>query len=197
MIYILYFGNRHTARVGGQSTRRVDCVRCGCQFEYPVEIYGVGTAHSPFFAFEREARRKALERAEDDLDRRLDTEVVPLPCPECGDYQPDMIDVLRRRRAKYPFRLQRWMLIAYLSITCLAIGTIVGMVVTPNFKSTPLVGGFFLLIPWALVSFLLVPVFLIQGIRRKLYNPNSNVDSERRTCYARKCVANYQPARRN
>lgn len=197
MIYILYFGNQHSARVAGPSTRRVDCVRCGCHFEYPVEVVGVGMAHSPFFAFEREARRKALERAEDDLARRLDTEVVPLACPECGDYQPDMIELLRRRRAKYPFALRSWMMVVYLIITCLAVGTVVGMVLTPNFTTTPLVAGFFLLIPWALVSFLLVPVFLVQGLRRKLYNPNAAPDSKRRAAYARKCVTFYQPGGRD
>jgi hypothetical protein len=179
----IYFGNNWTVRVSGESWRAIDCEACDTHFEYPVVVEGVGSAHDPYSANERKAKSVATDRAREHLAAILDTTVVPMTCPGCGRYQRAMIDTIKRRKFPYPFRVRAWMKWAYALLTGVAIAIIVGMAVVPNFTSTPLAAGFFIVFPWALVSFV-VPIFIVQALRRKFCDPYAGTTVQDRIEYA-------------
>jgi hypothetical protein len=177
---IWYFGHVWTAEAHADGKRAVKCVSCGCRFGYRVEITGTGVARSPYFMDEDGAQERAQERAEEQLARIYDTYVVPMPCPGCGDYQPEMIDAMKRRKYPFPFRVRRWMAVVYAIIGVIALATLVGTMVVPNFYNTPLVCGFLALIPWGLATALFVPVFAFQSLQRRMFNPYLGTTAEER-----------------
>jgi hypothetical protein len=56
-----------------------------------------GGGHSPYFLTNASAARGARERADANLKRALDSDIEPAFCPACGIYQPDMVNLLRKR----------------------------------------------------------------------------------------------------
>jgi hypothetical protein len=188
-----YFGNVWTAYAQAEGKRAVTCSSCGCQFGYPVELTATGVARSPYFLDEEGAKQRAQERADEQLTRIFDSYVVPMPCPGCGDYQPEMIDAMKRRKYPFPFRIRRWMVVVYAVLGMISVATLLGTVIVPNFYNTPLVGGFFVLIPWALATVLLVPVFAVQALQRRMFKPYLGTTAEDRMADAEELTYPLRP----
>lgn len=190
---IWYFGNVWTAEAHAQAERAVTCESCGCRFGYRVEITATGEARSPYFLDEEGAQQRAQERADEQLTRVFDSYVVPMPCPGCGDYQQEMIDAMKRRKYPFPFRVRRWMVVVYAILGLVTVATLIGTFVVTNFYTTPLVCGFIALIPCGLITTLLVPVFAVQALQRRMYKPYLGTTAEDRMADAEESTYPIRP----
>ncbi|MFN7133553.1 MAG: hypothetical protein ACK4N5_15860, partial [Myxococcales bacterium] len=79
------------AEVSGSTVKPVLCDTCGCAF-----IYRMGRRASvqgrSNLAWDPEALKEgAADEATTLLDESLRLECEPVPCPRCGNYQPDMV----------------------------------------------------------------------------------------------------------
>jgi len=84
-------------RVGGRLVR-VACTRCGCEYFYKFTRIGVGSAQAPYGLGVDRATRKANEKAQKDLDRRLGSEAELVPCPKCNWISDELVAGFRRGR---------------------------------------------------------------------------------------------------
>jgi len=66
---------------------------------------------SEFGSISNRRKDEADERAEDLLENMLDWEFDPVPCPRCGDFQPEMADHLKRERFRRLLRHQGALLV--------------------------------------------------------------------------------------
>jgi hypothetical protein len=133
-------------RVGGRIVR-VQCTRCGCEYFFQFTRIGVGKSEAPYGLGVDRATRKANERAQKDLDRRLASEAELVPCPKCNWINEELI--AGYRRGSY-YKL------GYAARLIAVFGVVIGVVIEA------ILG---VLEPGLLVYFLLVPasVFLLSG----------------------------------
>jgi hypothetical protein len=82
-------------RVGGRMVRVV-CTRCGCEFFYKFTRIGKGSSQAPYGLGVDRATRKANEKAQKDLDRRLASEAELVPCPKCNWVNDELVAGFRR-----------------------------------------------------------------------------------------------------
>jgi hypothetical protein len=82
-------------RVGGRMVHVV-CTRCGCEFFYKFTRIGKGSAQAPYGLGVDRATRKANEKAQKDLDRRLASEAELVPCPKCNWVNDELVAGFRR-----------------------------------------------------------------------------------------------------
>jgi hypothetical protein len=92
-----YFWRSYSTTVSGSTVKRVQCVGCSKVFSYVIERAADGGGHSPLFLTNAGAAEKARQRARANLDRALNEGIDPVHCPACGIYQPDMVQVLRKK----------------------------------------------------------------------------------------------------
>lgn len=91
-------GNDHKATASASVWQPVTCEHCGCNFVYYLVVHGVGQAMSPLFLREREAAKKATERAAVALEQSIPSAWRLAPCPGCGKYQRATLRAERLRR---------------------------------------------------------------------------------------------------
>jgi hypothetical protein len=96
----VYFGRTYAATVSGSALKRVQCAACNKVFEYILERSASGRGASHYFLNNAGAAERARQRAHVNLDRALSDGVDPVHCPECGIYQPEMVQVLRKKLGK-------------------------------------------------------------------------------------------------
>src|SRR5271168_4267520 len=82
-------------RVGGRIVR-VACTRCGCEYFYKFTRIGIGSTQAPYGLGVDRATRKANQKAQKDLDRRLASEAELVPCPKCHWINDDLVVGCRR-----------------------------------------------------------------------------------------------------
>lgn len=82
----------------GAAWKLARCEKCGTEYVYLMRRMAVGReSTSLLFGADREAEARAYEYAGMNLGWELRTEVDPVPCPDCGHYQADMVEAVRRR----------------------------------------------------------------------------------------------------
>lgn len=84
-------GNSHTATLRGSILKAVICCRCQHGYSYEMERESSGRGFSFLFLNETGAKARAKSYAEAAVWRALETECDPVPCPQCGTYQPNMV----------------------------------------------------------------------------------------------------------
>ena len=95
MLWILFFLWTHTEKATGSARVRVECAMCRTRFSY--RITRTGTASETFFGpVSRRVKEQVYEEAEEDLEDLLEEDFDCVPCPGCGDYQPEMAERLKR-----------------------------------------------------------------------------------------------------
>jgi hypothetical protein len=99
-MFIPVFSRRYQAEVTDAETRRVVCERCRTEYQYQVVRKAKGDGTSLYLLDNEGAERRAEERAERALNRKMRTAIEPHPCPECHWMQSEMVHELRRR--SYP-----------------------------------------------------------------------------------------------
>ena len=74
-------GGDESSAVGSRLVR-VQCDKCGCEYFYELARVGSGQAHAPYAIGTRIALRRAEERAQRDLAKRLENDAELVPCPK-------------------------------------------------------------------------------------------------------------------
>jgi hypothetical protein len=95
----------YVARAQGAARVVVRCVYCGSEYCYRMER----TAAVPISQFSHITRQKknaADQVAQEKLKNMLAGGFDPVPCPECGDYQPEMATEMKQSRYRWMLRHQ-------------------------------------------------------------------------------------------
>jgi hypothetical protein len=116
----LFFGNSQKAKVSGSTPKYVRCAECGCEYVYIMNRTGHGSESNLLHLSVAAAARKAEAQAAENLKRRLMHGLDPVPCPDCGIYQPDMVRALKHRKWWWTRTSGLFLLVAHLGITILA-----------------------------------------------------------------------------
>ncbi|WP_254507833.1 hypothetical protein [Anatilimnocola floriformis] len=85
---------RHVVRVKGEMLKLITCEHCQTEFGFVVQLEASGEEHDIIMADAGGAKR-ATKRAEQNLLKKGNNEVHPIPCPQCGAYQEDMVKLLK------------------------------------------------------------------------------------------------------
>jgi hypothetical protein len=81
----------YTSTMTGRVPKVVDCENCQKQYVYFLERTVTGEATSFLFLENEEAKQRAAEYAQAELQNRLARVCDPVPCPRCGHYQQHML----------------------------------------------------------------------------------------------------------
>jgi hypothetical protein len=95
MIIPIPFATQWVATARGTAWKVVACSHCRQRYAFVLELETTGKEVGPPLALGDEGAKRAQARAEENLSKMARNVVVPLPCPNCGCYQPDMVDRLR------------------------------------------------------------------------------------------------------
>jgi hypothetical protein len=96
MIIPIPVATRWVVTVQGTSWKVITCSHCRQRYAFLLELETTGTDVGPPLWLDGEgATKRARARAEENLSKMARNLVYPLPCPNCGCYQPDMVDRLR------------------------------------------------------------------------------------------------------
>jgi hypothetical protein len=168
VLWLLLLLNR-TVVLHGSTIVVVRCRFCLEKYRYLLERRGQGQGYSD---------GAARDQARDRLNRALDTGIDPVPCPHCGRYQDNMVELLRKRR----HAALRFFGSASLVVGVLA-GALIGLVVLAAADSPRGVD-----VPAAVIAFSLAAVPLNLGIvllwvrrfKAAAYDPNKEIPREER-----------------
>ena len=88
-------GARHVAAIRGAVWKLVDCEYCEERYAYLLELEATGQDHDLLFLDGAGSAARALVQAEQNLLKKSQNVVLPVPCPNCGSYQNDMAQLLK------------------------------------------------------------------------------------------------------
>jgi hypothetical protein len=89
----------YAAILKGHAPKLVRCEKCQFEYVYLLSRRAKGEATSFLFLDNKGARERAQSRAADRLSQKLEQSCDPVPCPECGWLQAEMI--ARARHLRY------------------------------------------------------------------------------------------------
>ncbi len=92
------FWREHTTTVDETIVRHERCVECGCGFSYRQNVQAIGQGAS--FYGVANGRAAAEARARHNLNVAINNSIKPVPCPNCGYYQPRMVEALRNQHGR-------------------------------------------------------------------------------------------------
>jgi hypothetical protein len=113
---MIYFGRRYSAAMTGSVVRRVKCEKCPCEYAYELVRRGTGSGTSPYLLNNAGAQDLAQKQASRRLRKQLENGMDPVPCPDCGWYQVEMVAEIRRRKLRPLVGLALFCLIAAVTI---------------------------------------------------------------------------------
>lgn len=87
-----------TVTVTQSAVKEVRCEHCGCEFVYGMSATERGTGTDVMFLDGQGARERAACTAAGRAKMALRLRCSPVPCPDCGWYQADMVEELKQRR---------------------------------------------------------------------------------------------------
>jgi hypothetical protein len=87
----IYYARRYESTVVGKRLVPVACEKCRCEYFFELARVGSGVAQAPYGIATKRAARFAQERAERDLNYRLQNDAELVPCPKCGWINDDLI----------------------------------------------------------------------------------------------------------
>jgi len=88
-------GAKNVAAIRGTTWKFVSCEHCQERFAYQLELVGRGEDHDLLFLDSEASAGRAQAKAEQNLLLKSKNVVLPVPCPNCGMYQDDMLEILR------------------------------------------------------------------------------------------------------
>src|SRR5262249_11977606 len=100
MLRQTYVGRPH-----GSVRVPVCCVHCSCRFSYRMERTATHTITN-YGSISRHSMDAADDMADDKLEDKLAEDFDCVPCPRCGEYQPEMAERLKTERYKGLLRFQ-------------------------------------------------------------------------------------------
>ena len=97
----IYVARNYTASIAGAVVRDVSCEKCGCAYHYRLIRRGQGTGTAPYYLGQGGAERRAQTGAINELEHSLAREIDPVPCPDCGWFQAEMVREIERRSFRW------------------------------------------------------------------------------------------------
>jgi hypothetical protein len=91
------YAQTYTATMRGRVLKSVTCEQCRAEYVYSMEREAVGQGTSLLFLDNEGASGRASSDAERTLQRTLEQDCDPVPCPTCGWYQIPMVALLRKQ----------------------------------------------------------------------------------------------------
>jgi hypothetical protein len=88
-------GVKRVTTVQGAVWKFVSCAHCRERYAFLLELQATGEDHDLLFLDAEGSRARARAQAEQNLTRKGQNVVLPVPCPHCGFYQDDMARVLK------------------------------------------------------------------------------------------------------
>jgi hypothetical protein len=82
----------------GKRVVSVVCDKCECEYCFPLIRIGTGNSTAPYSIGVGRATRAAEKQAEQDLERRLKTEMELVPCPKCLWVNDELVQGFRQGR---------------------------------------------------------------------------------------------------
>jgi hypothetical protein len=95
------YAKTYSATMRGRVLKSVHCEQCRAEFVYSLEREAVGVGTSILFLDNEGASKRAASDAEKSLQKTLDQECDPVPCPSCGWYQAPMVKLLRKQHRSW------------------------------------------------------------------------------------------------
>jgi hypothetical protein len=92
-------GTRYVSTIRGGTWKFVTCGQCQKPYAYLLELEATGQGHNTLFLDAEGAARQAREQAIQNFEAQSRNRVLPVPCPQCGYYQPDMVAFLKDKRS--------------------------------------------------------------------------------------------------
>lgn len=88
-------GVTRVATVRGAVWKVVCCSGCKERYAYLLELEATGEDHDQNVVGGKDSAERARARAEEQLSKLSRNVVLPVPCPNCGHYQEDMVRLLK------------------------------------------------------------------------------------------------------
>lgn len=88
-------GVRRVATAEGTCWKFVKCIGCAQDYAYPLSAQTIGVDEDILFLDGEASRKRAQANAQRNLEQMYKNAVLPVPCPHCGLYQPDMVNLLK------------------------------------------------------------------------------------------------------
>jgi hypothetical protein len=89
------YATRWMATAHGTVWKVITCSHCRQRYAFQLELETTGQVVGPPLSLSDEGAKLAQARAEENLSKMGRNVVIPLPCPNCGCYQPNMVELLR------------------------------------------------------------------------------------------------------
>jgi hypothetical protein len=171
----IYVGNRYEAAFRGYRWKSIRCRHCQLEWAYKMVCTADGEGRSPYFLDNDGAKQRAQQDALKNLDWVLDNGTWDVPCPQCGFYQPEMIDRLRKKRYEGHYK---W------GASLLAVGgtgaLVVGLWLLSQVQSTEPIEPIVVIAAALGMAALVIPAVAVLGLRRRglrRHDPNADADS--------------------
>lgn len=164
-------GMRYTSTVKGSEWKTVSCEHCPKDYAYKVTREATGTGRSVLFLDNDGAKERAQQDVEASIARTLNDAIEAVWCPGCGNYQTNMLRIVK---------FDRVLLLYVLAVVIAIVGVIVCALWGSRSFMENVIGvpG---LIFWGLSGFIAVgAAFRSAGI-----NPNSDARSRAGTVLTR------------
>src|SRR5579885_181956 len=99
MLIPIPIGVKRVAAVRGAVWKIVSCAQCEQRYAYLLMLEATGEDHDLLFLDAEDSAKRARAKAEQNLSKMSRNVVLPVPCPNCGFYQDDMVRLLREEGA--------------------------------------------------------------------------------------------------
>src|SRR5262245_9087754 len=116
------YGEQKICTAGATAQKAVRCESCDKKYVYLTYREGVGSGDNFLWLNSAGADAEAAEEARQNVADKLAWAVDPVPCPNCGHFQSDMILPAQRLHLYRWHRVGLWMAVAGLILTPLAYG---------------------------------------------------------------------------
>jgi hypothetical protein len=110
----MFFGQEYTCSAQASAAKAVTCEQCGTPYAYAMTRTASGRDCAPYGLGCDKAKRRAYEKAVQAAQKALAGSCEPVPCPDCGWYQTDMVKQLRRQRHRWMTFCGGWLLFLFL-----------------------------------------------------------------------------------
>lgn len=171
------YGTKYTATVAGYVWKYVTCSHCGCQYVYALKRQATGEGTAMLGINKSGAAGTARQSAYEQLDDALSNEIGIFCCPDCGMYQENMVEKLKREEMHT------------VTMGAVGIGIIVVLIVLVILS---LASGSVGVIIACMVVCLYIWLVQRRFAKAKRLNPNANADRRR----GQPCSQNYPVLRR-
>jgi len=98
---VFYAGRNYTTTLTNSINKEACCEKCGAHYLYTLTRKVTGTGSSPYYLNNAGAQKRSRKDAEKKLVKALKKGVDPVPCPQCGWLQADMVRVVRKGNYKW------------------------------------------------------------------------------------------------